>query len=97
MKLEAWQQADIILDEMESLRSSDGPMVYLFRSIIRFRQSDLFLARSNFLHAFVHLKMEAKLTARILQLFKGRQDLALIALSIIDRIGDDYPIANNAD
>lgn len=48
MKMEAWAQADVILDEMESLSGNDGPIVYLYRSIIRFRQSDLFGAKQLF-------------------------------------------------
>lgn len=48
MKMEAWEQANVILDELESLNGSDGPIVYLYRSIIRFRQSDLFGARQLF-------------------------------------------------
>ena len=48
MKMEAWEQANVILDELESLSRDDGPIVYLYRSIIRFRQSDLFGAKQLF-------------------------------------------------
>lgn len=48
MKMEAWEQANVILDELESLSGGEGPLVYLYRSIIRFRQSDLFGAKQLF-------------------------------------------------
>lgn len=48
MKMEAWNEAGAILDEMESLHGGEGTIIYLYRAIIRFRVSDLFGAKQLF-------------------------------------------------
>lgn len=48
MKMEAWNEAGTILDEMESLHGGEGTIIYLYRAIIRFRVSDLFGAKQLF-------------------------------------------------